>query len=158
MGRGIFTYNLWTRSRDAVIIALARRQPASPVKEGSLCCGQAIYSGHGMERVRLARRTFAALHSSNGMLPRLIVLVLSASFSFNRDHYPPRASSYVSLTRFVGQVYVHAPSTRLCGKLSLQLRREEQRVPRSGIAVTRVCAHRRPAASTSSFSSSRWIN
>lgn len=28
--------------------------------------------------------------SSNGMLPRLIVLAPSASFSFNPDHYPPR--------------------------------------------------------------------
>lgn len=33
------------------------------------------------------------------MLPGLIVLAPSASFSFNRDHYLPRASSYVSRAR-----------------------------------------------------------
>ena len=43
--------------------------------------------------VKLSKqRVCVTWHSSNGMLSGLIVLV---SFTFNRDHYPQRVSSYV---------------------------------------------------------------
>lgn len=40
MQRGTFTYNLWTRSRDAVIIALARRHPAGRGRKSLLRPGE----------------------------------------------------------------------------------------------------------------------
>lgn len=44
---------------------------------------------------------------SNGMLPRLIVLAPSASFSFNRDHYPPRESILLRVARKVHRAWMH---------------------------------------------------
>lgn len=48
-----------------------------------------------MRRNEGCARTASALLAvaSNGMLPGLIVLAPSASFSFNRDHYPPGVHS-----------------------------------------------------------------
>jgi len=64
------------RSRGAAIITFAGRDKQS-------------YATSIATQIEGWRTVKTPCRSSNGMLPGLIVLAPSASFSFNRDHYPP---------------------------------------------------------------------